>query len=85
MPPRAEWEAWLANNEGQDDISIKIRYIQQMEEYGAEVLVISADVADEYQMRDVIAQAESSDHRVIFLEIRCLMLCLFYKTWIPIN
>ncbi|AKF96326.1 type I polyketide synthase [Brevibacillus laterosporus] len=68
LPPRAEWEVWLANNEEQDDISLKIRHIQQMEEYGAEVLVISADVAHENQMRDVIAQAEDkfgSIHGVI--------------------
>lgn len=58
LPPRTEWETWLANHEEKDDTSLKIRHIQQMEEYGAEVLVISANVVDENQMRDVIAQAE---------------------------
>ncbi|NKQ19010.1 type I polyketide synthase [Brevibacillus laterosporus] len=68
LPQRAEWETWLANHEENDDMSIKIRHIQQMEEYGAEVLIIRANVADENQMRDVIAQAEEkfgSIHGVI--------------------
>jgi acyl transferase domain-containing protein len=56
FPPRDEWERWLADSGGQDEVSRKIRKLQDIEAHGGEVLVISADVTECTQMKDVLAQ-----------------------------
>lgn len=56
FPHRDEWELWLANHEPTDEVSCKIRQLQVMENLGAEVLVVSADVANLTQMQTAIAQ-----------------------------
>ena len=58
FPPRAQWDEWLATREEDDGISKKIRKIRALESHGAEVLVLSADVADLTQMEAVIGEAE---------------------------
>ncbi|MCB0207970.1 MAG: acyltransferase domain-containing protein [Anaerolineae bacterium] len=58
LPPRTAWEQWLVTHEERDEVSHKIRKIRQLERLGAEVLVISADAADQTQMEAVIARAE---------------------------
>ncbi|MBW4477608.1 MAG: SDR family oxidoreductase [Tolypothrix brevis GSE-NOS-MK-07-07A] len=57
LPEREQWQEWLANHDGDDSISRKIRKVQSLIALGAEVLVISADVADEQQMHNAIAIA----------------------------
>ncbi len=57
LPERADWEQWLKTHADEDDISRKIRKVQALEELGAEVLVQSADVADEQQMLEAIRGA----------------------------
>lgn len=57
MPPHNEWSAWLANHDATDSNSRKIRKLQALEDLGAEVMIASADVADEVEMRKVIAEA----------------------------
>ena len=57
LPEREEWDGWLARHDVDERTSRKIRKVQALEELGAEVLVASADVADEGQMRDVLARA----------------------------
>jgi len=57
LPDRDEWSHWLATHDQLDDISNKIRKIQAIEELGAEVLVVSADVANLEQMQAAIAKA----------------------------
>ncbi|MDV2992196.1 MAG: hypothetical protein N4J56_001850 [Chroococcidiopsis sp. SAG 2025] len=59
FPVKDEWETWLATHDKDDEISGKIRKIQQLEALGAEVMVAAADVANINQMQAVIAQAES--------------------------
>ncbi|MBW4553598.1 MAG: SDR family oxidoreductase [Aphanocapsa sp. GSE-SYN-MK-11-07L] len=59
FPARTEWEDWLISHNQQSGISRKIQDIQAIEALGAEVLVVSADVANLEQMRDAIAKAES--------------------------
>jgi len=54
FPARDEWEKWLATHNEQDSVSRKIRKVQKLEELGAEVLVVSADVANLEQMQDAI-------------------------------
>jgi acyl transferase domain-containing protein/acyl carrier protein len=56
VPERNQWPAWLAAHDDQDSVSRTIRKIQGLEELGAEVLTVTADVADEAGMRRVIAQ-----------------------------
>ncbi|GAB1541057.1 hypothetical protein NUACC21_37270 [Scytonema sp. NUACC21] len=60
LPERQEWEQWLATHGDRDDVSRKLRKVQELEALGAEVLVIGADVTDENQMLGVIAQASKS-------------------------
>lgn len=58
FPPREEWENWLKNHEQDDSISCKIRKVQLIEELGAEVLVISANVADYQQLKTSLVEAQ---------------------------
>ena len=60
FPPRAAWAEWLATHAEDDALSANIGRLQAIAQAGAEVLVLAADVADEPQMRAVIAQAERS-------------------------
>jgi acyl transferase domain-containing protein/acyl carrier protein/SAM-dependent methyltransferase len=56
FPARDEWDGWLATHDAMDRTSQRIRHIQTLESLGAEVLIISADVADQTQMQAAIAQ-----------------------------
>ena len=51
LPPREQWSQLVDANGEQDE---RIRRILAMEEAGAEVLTVSADVADAEQARDVV-------------------------------
>jgi acyl transferase domain-containing protein/acyl carrier protein len=53
LPPREEWERIVAE---ENSAGRKIRGVQQLENLGAEVLTITADVADEEQMRAAVKQ-----------------------------
>jgi acyl transferase domain-containing protein/acyl carrier protein len=57
LPAREQWPRWLETHDEQDGISRKIRKVQSLEELGAEVLIMTADVANTEQMRQVIACA----------------------------
>ena len=57
FPERNTWEQWLVTHNEEDRVSRRIRKVQMLEELGAEVVVVSADVADEEHMQAVIAQA----------------------------
>jgi len=59
LPHRDEWEQWLLTHDETDSTSRKIQKVQQLEQLGAEVLVVSADVSNTEQMQEAIAQAES--------------------------
>jgi NAD(P)-dependent dehydrogenase (short-subunit alcohol dehydrogenase family) len=56
LPAREEWDRRLAIANEQDAVARKIRGVKKLEELGAEVLVIEADVADLEQMQAVISQ-----------------------------
>ncbi|HEY0601253.1 MAG TPA: SDR family NAD(P)-dependent oxidoreductase [Herpetosiphonaceae bacterium] len=58
LPPREEWQRWLATRSADDRTSRQIRKVQSFEELGAEVLVLKADVADREQMQAAIDQAQ---------------------------
>jgi NAD(P)-dependent dehydrogenase (short-subunit alcohol dehydrogenase family)/acyl carrier protein len=57
LPAQEHWPQWLASHAEQDGTSRKILKVKSLEELGAEVLAISADVADPEQMRQVIARS----------------------------
>lgn len=57
LPPRAEWAEILSRAGDEKGVGRKIRWVQELEEQGAEVLVLAADVADETQMRSAVQQA----------------------------
>ncbi|HVB60817.1 MAG TPA: SDR family oxidoreductase, partial [Ktedonobacteraceae bacterium] len=54
LPERDAWETWLGSHDDADRVSRKIRQIQDIEARGGEVLLLSADVADDAQMREAI-------------------------------
>jgi acyl transferase domain-containing protein/acyl carrier protein len=57
LPDREEWQHWLGTHAEQDHVSQKIRKLQSIENQGATVLVLRADVADFNQMKAAIGQA----------------------------
>ncbi len=59
FPEPAAWDTWLATHDEQDSVSDKIRKLRELEAMGAEVLVVSADAADEAQMRAVVEQTRA--------------------------
>ncbi|MEM7592463.1 MAG: SDR family NAD(P)-dependent oxidoreductase [Cyanobacteria bacterium P01_A01_bin.83] len=58
LPNREEWSQWLDTHDNTDKISCKLRKLLELEELGAEVLAVSADVANLEQMTDVLTQAQ---------------------------
>ncbi|MFW9261377.1 SDR family NAD(P)-dependent oxidoreductase [Nostoc sp. CALU 546] len=58
LPSRDEWEKWLITHDDTDSISCKIRKVKELEQLGAEVLVVNADVTNPEQMQNAIAQAQ---------------------------
>jgi phthiocerol/phenolphthiocerol synthesis type-I polyketide synthase E len=57
LPPREEWDGWLAHHGEDDATSRRLLRLRQIEELGGEVLVVAADVADEAQVRAAVAAA----------------------------
>ena len=57
LPSRHEWSQLLIERGKADKIGQQIRKVQMLEELGAEVLVMQADVANETQMQTVVQQA----------------------------
>ncbi|MCP3760512.1 SDR family NAD(P)-dependent oxidoreductase [Streptomyces sp. TBY4] len=60
LPPREEWPAYLDGAAEDDRTARHIRSVLDLEERGAEVLALSADVADEERMREVVRAAVES-------------------------
>jgi acyl transferase domain-containing protein/acyl carrier protein len=54
LPAKAEWKQWLSSHDEHNPVSTKIKNVQTLEELGAEVLVLTADVADFKQMQVAI-------------------------------
>jgi non-ribosomal peptide synthase protein (TIGR01720 family) len=64
LPEKDQWQEWLATHDEEDSISRKIRKVQGLLALGAEVLVISADVANEQQMQNAIVIATKEFGRI---------------------
>jgi acyl transferase domain-containing protein/acyl carrier protein len=58
FPERAEWDEWLASHDEDDEVSRKLLRLRRIEELGAEILVLNADVADRKQMESVMDQVD---------------------------
>ncbi len=56
LPAPDEWDNWLASHLPDDPVSRKITHIRRLEQAGAEVLVLSADVADPEQMAAAVSR-----------------------------
>ena len=59
IPDRAEWDDWLAAHDEDDRVGAVIRRLREIEDEGAEVLTVQADVADLGQMRAAVAAAHA--------------------------
>lgn len=57
FPAPDQWAQWLATHDAQDGISRKIGRARALEQDGAQVLVLGADIADPAHMRDALAHA----------------------------
>jgi NAD(P)-dependent dehydrogenase (short-subunit alcohol dehydrogenase family)/acyl carrier protein len=57
FPPGNRWQSWLDTHPPHHPVSGKIQKLRELENLGAQLLVTSANVADEEQMQAVIAQA----------------------------
>jgi acyl transferase domain-containing protein/acyl carrier protein len=57
LPAREEWSAVLEASAPGDSLRAKIELLRELETLGADVLVLSADVSDEQQMRQVVETA----------------------------
>jgi acyl transferase domain-containing protein/thioesterase domain-containing protein/acyl carrier protein len=60
LPERSSWDAWLHESQPEDAIYQKIVQLKHLEECGAKVLTLSADVTDETQMHATLRQVTES-------------------------
>jgi len=58
MPESSQWTHWLNTHEEQNEVSRRIGHVRALEGLGAEVLVITADVAKEQEMHVACSQIE---------------------------
>ncbi|MEU3252590.1 SDR family NAD(P)-dependent oxidoreductase [Streptomyces sp. NPDC006997] len=49
FPAEDTWDAWLADHDDHDPVSVRVRRLRHLTELGARVLVLRADVTDEEQ------------------------------------
>ncbi|HYH19581.1 MAG TPA: SDR family NAD(P)-dependent oxidoreductase [Azospirillum sp.] len=59
LPERADWPALLADPARDERAAARVRQVLELEELGAEVLVVAADVADRAAMARALAVAEA--------------------------
>jgi acyl transferase domain-containing protein/thioesterase domain-containing protein/acyl carrier protein len=59
LPPRELWSKILAEAETDDSVAEQIRQVAAIEQLGAEVLVLGADVCNVAQMRFVVQQGQA--------------------------
>ncbi len=59
LPPRAEWDDWIARHGEADGTSARIAAVRRLEVNGSEVMVSAVDVADREGMRIVLAQVQA--------------------------
>jgi acyl transferase domain-containing protein/acyl carrier protein len=60
LPERERWQGWLAEHGEDDATSRRICRVEALEDLGAEVLVLSADVGDAAGLREVLSRVDST-------------------------
>jgi amino acid adenylation domain-containing protein/non-ribosomal peptide synthase protein (TIGR01720 family) len=58
LPEREGWAGWLAERGEDNDVSRRIRAVEELEGLGGEVLIISGDVADETFLSGAVERVE---------------------------
>jgi acyl transferase domain-containing protein/SAM-dependent methyltransferase/acyl carrier protein len=58
FPPPERWSQWLATHSESDVVSQRIEKLRNLESFGSEVLIMSADVAELKQMQAVVTRAQ---------------------------
>ncbi|MGD2087793.1 MAG: amino acid adenylation domain-containing protein [Candidatus Aminicenantes bacterium] len=56
FPARNQWDDWMNNHNENNAVSRKIQRLQSLEELGAKVLVLRADVSKQEQVQDAMKQ-----------------------------
>jgi acyl transferase domain-containing protein len=64
LPERSQWEEWIREHGEEDEVSRRIVGVRELEEIGAEVEVMKADVAEEEQMSEVVSSARQRFGRI---------------------
>ncbi len=67
FPPREQWEQYLTaagGNHRDNSVGDKIRKLKELETHAAGLLILSADITNEEQMRQVFAKAEAQFGRI---------------------
>jgi amino acid adenylation domain-containing protein/non-ribosomal peptide synthase protein (TIGR01720 family) len=64
LPPRPEWDAWLARDSEADATTRRLRKVRSLESLGAEVVIERADVCQRTEMEEVLRRAEERFGRV---------------------
>ncbi|WP_149754780.1 type I polyketide synthase [Roseivivax sediminis] len=64
LPDRADWDLYLKRHAPQDRTARRVRAVQALEEAGAEVLCLAADVCNEDEMRAAVAEVEARFGRI---------------------
>jgi acyl transferase domain-containing protein/acyl carrier protein len=59
LPDREDWQDWLNSHEELDRTSSKIRHIQALENLGASVRLVKADITDQKQMQSLYTQIKT--------------------------
>lgn len=54
LPPRDQWDAYCEERDADEPDVRRIRHIRQLESFGAEVMVLPADLADRNQVREAL-------------------------------
>ncbi|RAM48425.1 MAG: polyketide synthase [Hapalosiphonaceae cyanobacterium JJU2] len=58
IPEKYQWSEWFSKHDESNEVNQKLKKLIQLEDLGAEVLTISADVANEQQMQKAIELAK---------------------------
>jgi phthiocerol/phenolphthiocerol synthesis type-I polyketide synthase E len=64
LPPREQWARWNEEHDESEATSRRLRKLQELESLGAEVLILSADVASQQQMRRALEEAQHRFGRI---------------------
>jgi NAD(P)-dependent dehydrogenase (short-subunit alcohol dehydrogenase family) len=59
LPPRTEWQQWLSEHQGGDPVRSKLEKLLALEELGAEMEVVCADVGNSAEMQHVVRLARA--------------------------